>query len=129
MWMWNRLMQKVSQMHNGVRSAKMGFHVTMLMLFWSGVPLILPSAYSQPKEPVPVGPVVPPPPASIGIDGECRAALEKLCQGIEPGCLQAFRGLSTRFQEPINCFISGSRSERDGHHKFRRQSPPSYWLE
>ncbi len=61
MWMWNRLRQKVSLMHNGVRLGKLAFHGTMLMLLWSVVPLILPSAYSQPQEPVPVEPVVPPP--------------------------------------------------------------------
>ena len=61
MWMWNRLRQKVSLMHNGVRLGKLAFHGTMLMLLWSVMPLILPSAYSQPQEPVPVEPVVPPP--------------------------------------------------------------------
>jgi len=51
MWMWNRLMQKVSQMHTGVRLGKMALYGTMLMLYWSGVPLILPAAYSQPQGP------------------------------------------------------------------------------
>ena len=32
MWMWNRLMQKVSQMHTGVRLGKMALYGTMLML-------------------------------------------------------------------------------------------------
>ena len=85
MSMWNRLRQKVSQMHIGVRLGEMALHVTMLMLLWSVVPLILPPAYSQPKEPVPVEPVVPSLPPPIGIDRECRTALEKLCEGIEPG--------------------------------------------
>lgn len=79
MWMSNRLMQKVSQMHTVVRLGNMAFHRTMLVLLWSVMPLMVPAVYSQPKEPVP------PPPASLGIDNECRAALEKLCEGIEPG--------------------------------------------
>ena len=78
--MWNMLMQEVLQMNTGVR---MAVHGTMLLLVWSFMPMLLPAAYSQPTEPVPVEPVVPPP--SGGIDRECRAALEKLCTGIEPG--------------------------------------------
>ena len=74
--MWNMLMQEVLQMNTGVR---MAVHGTMLMLVWSFMPMLLPAAYSQPTEPVPVEPVVPPPPG--GIDRECRAALEKLCTG------------------------------------------------
>ncbi len=70
-------------MNDALRLGKTGFHGTMLMLVWSFMPMMLPAAYSQPKEPVPVEPVVPPPPG--GIDPECRASLEKLCQGIEPG--------------------------------------------
>ena len=58
-------------MNDGLRLGKMAFHGTMLML-WSLMPTVLPVAYSEP-----------PPPE--GIDRECRAALEKLCEGIEPG--------------------------------------------
>ena len=53
MWMRNRLTQKVSQMHTGVRLGNMAFHGTMLMLLWSVMPLMVPAVYSQPKEPVP----------------------------------------------------------------------------
>ena len=70
-------------MNDASRLGKMAFHGTMLMLVWSFMPMMLPDAYSQPKEPVPVEPVIPPPPG--GIDRECRVALEKLCEGIEPG--------------------------------------------
>ena len=49
MWMWNRLRQKVSPMHNGVRLGEMAFHGTMLMLLWSVVPLILPSPIRSPR--------------------------------------------------------------------------------
>ena len=58
-------------MNDGLRLGKMVFHGTMLML-WSLMPTVLPVAYSEP-----------PPPE--GIDRECRAALEKLCEGIQPG--------------------------------------------
>ena len=76
----NILMQKVSRMHTVVRLGTVAFHRTMLiMLLWSVVPVMLPAVYSQTTEPLPI------PPASLGIDSECRAALEKLCQGIEPG--------------------------------------------
>ena len=81
----NRLRHKVSPMHKGVRSAEMGFQATTLMLLWSVMPLMLSPAYSQPKDPVPVEPVVPSQLPSTGIDRECRASLEKLCEGIEPG--------------------------------------------
>ena len=57
----DRLMQEVSQMSNGVRLGKMAFHGTMLMLLWSYMPMMVPVAHSQPQEPVPVEPVVPPP--------------------------------------------------------------------
>ena len=70
-------------MNDASRLGKMAFHGSMLMLVWSFMPMMLPAAYSQPTEPVPVESVVPPPPG--GIDRECRAALEKLCKGIEPG--------------------------------------------
>jgi opacity protein-like surface antigen len=52
----------------------------VLMVLWSVIPMMVPAAYSQPKEPV-----VPPMQEYAGIDSECRAALEKLCEGIEPG--------------------------------------------
>ena len=67
-------------MNNGVRN---GFSWNNAHVVMELMPMMLPAAYSQPTEPVPVEPVVPPPPG--GIDRECRAALEKLCEGIEPG--------------------------------------------
>ena len=69
MWMRNRLMQKVSQMHTVVRFGKMAFHGTLLMVAWSVMPLMLPTAYSQPKEPVPAQA------ASRRHRCECRVAL------------------------------------------------------
>ena len=44
-------------MNDASRLGKMAFHGTMLMLVWSFMPMMLPAAYSQPKEPVPVEPV------------------------------------------------------------------------
>ena len=70
-------------MNDALRLARMVFHGTMLLLVWSFMPMLLPPAHSQLTEPVPMEPVVPPP--SGGIDRECRAALERLCTGIEPG--------------------------------------------
>src|SRR4030095_2446288 len=84
MWM-NRLRHKVSPLHKGVRSAEMGFQATTLMLLWSVMPLMLSPAYSQPKDPVPVEPVVPSQLPSTGIARAGRASLRKLCAGIEPG--------------------------------------------
>ena len=48
-------------MNDALRFGKMVSYGTMLLLIWSFMPMILPAAYSQPKEPVPVEPVVPPP--------------------------------------------------------------------
>ena len=48
-------------MNDALRLGKMVFYGTMLLLTWSFMPMMLPPAYSQPKEPVPVEPGVPRP--------------------------------------------------------------------
>ena len=83
MWM-NRLMQKVLQMHNGVRLAKMA-------LSWNNADVVMERcapdialrlfAAQGPCAGGTGGSAA----TTHGIDRECRAALEKLCQGIEPG--------------------------------------------
>ena len=48
-------------MSDALRFGKMVSYGTMLLLTWSFMPMMLPPAYSQPKEPVPVEPGVPQP--------------------------------------------------------------------
>ena len=43
-------------MNDALRFGKMVSYGTMLLLTWSFMPMMLPPAYSQPKEPVPVEP-------------------------------------------------------------------------
>ena len=73
--MWNMLMHKVSQMHNGVR---MAFHGTMLMLVWSVHALDVARRVFAAQGACASGTGSS---AAGGIDRECRAALEKLCTG------------------------------------------------
>ncbi len=90
--MWN--MQEVSQQNNGARLAFLGI---MLMLVWNLMPMMLPAAYAQPKEPAPVSGT-----PSGAVDAECSAALGKLpCKGAEPSssglgtCYEANKGQLT----------------------------------
>jgi hypothetical protein len=81
-----QLMEEVSQMNNEVRLRKRVFQAMMAMWLWSGMPMMLPSVYSQPvpPSPAPVEPVPPPtvtpPPTVPQTEAERAAEAERLRQ-------------------------------------------------
>ncbi len=79
----NMLMQKVSQMHTVVRLGNMAFHGTMRDVVMERHAHDVAGRLFAAQGTCAGGTGIPP--ASLGIDRECRASLEKLCEGIEPG--------------------------------------------
>ena len=115
---WNMLMQEGLTMNDASRLGKMAFHGTMLMVVWSFMPMMLPAAYSQPTEPVPVEPVVPPPPG--GIDRECRVALENSAQALSLAAVVSERVMKTTKASSPRHVASRCKSDR--------RKPRPFWV-